>query len=80
MQQHPLPHPAPPRNRVVRAVGACDEALAHIVAIQDDLSFRPGTKPELRPEFWLHHLVLLTGYLTMVVQGYLEDEDARQRR
>jgi hypothetical protein len=63
-----------PRRQVTCAMNACDEALVHIMGIRDELSSR-GV-PELRPEFWLYHLVILTGYLTMTVQDYLEDDHA----
>jgi hypothetical protein len=75
LQQHPLPHPEPARCKVARAREACSEALSHIASVEADLSTLAGTKPELRYEFWLHHLRVLAGYLLLT----LEDEDARQR-
>jgi hypothetical protein len=75
-QQHPCPHPEPAHHRVIRAREACDEALSFIALIQDELSYQAGTKPELRPEFWLHHLRGLTGNLLVA----LEAEDARHGR
>lgn len=68
----PLPHPEPARCRTLRAREACSEALTYIALIEHDLSYVAGTRPERRPEFWLHHLRVLIGHLLVV----LEDEDA----
>jgi hypothetical protein len=63
------------RQQVMCAVNACDEALAGIM----DLPCPPGvTAPEQQPEFLLYRLVMLTGFLTMTVQDYLEDDHANQ--
>lgn len=66
---HPLPHPEPAKCRVERAKAVCNETLDHLAAITDELSTAPGTKPELRPEFWLHHLRFATGYLLLALEG-----------
>jgi hypothetical protein len=76
IQPNPLPHPEPQRDKVARAREACSEALSFIASIEEELSVSPGTKPERRYEFWLHHLRFLTGYLVMT----MEENDARQQR
>ena len=68
----PCPQPQPARHRVLRARERCAEELAHIAKIRDEISLRPGTKPELRPEWWLDHLRVYVGWLLLA----LEDEDA----
>lgn len=66
---HPVPHPEPSYHRVSRAREACDEALSYIAFIEEELSYAPGTKPERRPEFWLHHLRVLTGNLLLTLEA-----------
>lgn len=71
----PLPHPEPARDRSLRARQACSEMLDYLAAIEGELSFAAGTRPERRPDWWLHVLRMRAGHLLVT----LEDEDAASR-
>lgn len=71
----PVPHPEPVACKVRRAREALSEALEALVSVQDEISRKPGTRPERTPEWWLGYLQGLSSYLLLT----LEDQDAVNR-